>query len=257
MEYRNLVVEKENGYVLAAINYPPANALGQGVLKDINTLLDECLKDSEIRTIVITGTGDKLFSAGADISEFASMQAGIKPEIEGHDVFLKIEKYPKPVIAAIQGSAFGGGNELALACHLRILSDLAKIGLPEVNLGIIPGWGGTQRLPRLIGKTKALEIMLTGQPLSAEEALNCGLVNKVVPAEQVLPEAKALAARLAQGAPIAIREILKAVTEGMETTIDEGIKIEKAGLNVALASEDGKEGPKAFFEKRRANFQGK
>ncbi|WP_027365637.1 enoyl-CoA hydratase-related protein [Desulfotruncus alcoholivorax] len=257
MEYTKLIVEKQDGYIVAAINNPPANALGQPVLADLNALLDESLNDKEVRAIVITGSGEKLFSAGADITEFASIQAGGAPKISGHDVFLKIENYPKPVIAAIQGSAFGGGNELAMSCHLRILSASAKIGLPEVKLGIIPGWGGTQRLPRLIGKTKALEVMLTGDPLSAEEALNYGLVNKVVPADQVLNEAKALAAKLAKGAPIAIREILKAVTQGLNTTIEEGIKIEQAGSAVVFASEDAKEGGMAFFQKRPPNFQGK
>lgn len=257
MEYTKLQVERLDGYVVAAINHPPANALGQGVLSDLNTLLDESLNDSEVRAIVITGTGEKLFSAGADITEFAGLQAGGKPKINGHDVFLKIENYPKPVIAAIQGSAFGGGNELAMSCHLRILSAAAKIGLPEVKLGIIPGWGGTQRLPRLIGKTKALEVMLTGDPLSAEDALKYGLVNKVVPADAVLTEAKALAARLAKGAPLAIREILKAVTQGLNTTIEEGIKIEQAGSAVVFASEDAKEGSTAFFQKRPPNFKGK
>lgn len=257
MEYTKLLVEKENGYVVAAINNPPANALGQGVLSDLNTLLDECLGDDGVRAIVLTGSGEKLFSAGADITEFASLQAGNVPKISGHDVFLKIENYPKPVIAAIQGSAFGGGTELALACHLRILSASAKMGLPEVKLGIIPGWGGTQRLPRLIGKTKALEIMLTGEPMSADEALSYRLVNKVVPAGAVLPEAKALAARLAQGAPLAIREILKAVTRGLNTTIEEGIKIEQAGSAVVFASEDAKEGSTAFFQKRPPNFKGR
>ncbi|MCZ4093099.1 enoyl-CoA hydratase-related protein [Ensifer psoraleae] len=246
---------------MAAINHPPANALAQRVLIDLNTLLDESLEDPEIRVIVLTGTGEKLFSAGADITEFDSVQAGDKPKennpkIEGNDVFSKIENYPKPVIAAMQGSAYGGGTEISLACHLRILADTAKVGFPEVKLGIMPGWGGTQRLPRLIGKTKALEMMLTGDPLSSAEAFSFGLVNKVVPASQILTEAKALAARLAQGAPVAIRGILKAVTKGLETTIDEGIKIEDAASAVVSASEDAKEGPRAFLEKRRANFQG-
>jgi len=257
MEYTKLTVEKENGYVVAAINNPPANALGQTVLSELSNLFDECLNDDDVRAIVLTGTGEKLFCGGADISEFSSIQDGSKPRISGHDVFLKIENFPKPVIAAIQGSAFGGGNELAMSCHLRIISASAKLGLPEVKLGIIPGWGGTQRLPRLIGKTKALEVMLTGDPLSAEEALEYGLVNKVVPADQVLAEAKKLAARLAKGAPIAMREILKAVNQGLNTNIEEGIKIERAGSAVVFATEDAKEGPKAFFEKRPPNFKGK
>lgn len=257
MEYTKLNVTREDGYIVAAINNPPANALGQPVLGDLNNLLDECLTDDTVRAIVITGTGEKLFSAGADIKEFGSIQGGNKPKINGHDVFLKIENYPKPVIAALQGSAFGGGNELAMSCHLRIMAESAKVGLPEVKLGIIPGWGGTQRLPRLIGKTRALELILTGDPLSAEQALNYGLVNKVVPADQVLEEAKKLASRLAKGAPLAIAQILKAVTQGLNTTIEEGIKIEQAGSAIVFASEDAKEGSMAFLQKRQPNFKGK
>ena len=257
MEYKMLLVEKEKGYIVAAINNPPANALGQAVLLDLNTLLDQCLNDDEVRAIVITGSGEKLFSGGADIKEFASLQSGERPKISGHDVFLKIENYSKPIIAAVQGSAFGGGNELAMSCHLRVLSESAKVGLPEVKLGIIPGWGGTQRLPRLIGKTRALEIMLTGDPMTAQEALKYGLVNKVVPAEAVLSESKALAARLAKGAPVAIREILKAVNKGLNTTIEEGIKIEQAGSAVVFTSEDAREGAIAFFQKRSPDFKGK
>lgn len=257
MEYTKILVEKENGYVVAAINNPPANAISQTVLGELDNLLDESLADDEVRSIIITGTGEKLFSAGADISGFSAIQEGNAPKISGHDVFLKIENYPKPVIAAIQGSAFGGGNEMAMSCHLRIMAASARIGLPEVKLGIIPGWGGTQRLPRLIGKTRALEMMLTGDPLSAEDALRYGLVNKVVPAGAVLAEAKALAARFAQGAPLAIREILKAVTRGMNTSIEEGIKIERAGSAIVFASEDAKEGSKAFFQKRQPVFKGK
>lgn len=256
MEYTKLLVEKENGYVVAAINNPPANALGQGVLLDLNTLLDECLNDGEVRAIILTGSGEKLFCAGADITEFAAIKAGNKPKINAKDVFMKIERYPKPVIAALQGSAFGGGNELAMSCHLRILSESAIVGLPEVKLGIIPGWGGTQRLPRLIGKTKALEVMLTGDPLTAKEALDYGLVNKVVPAGEVMAAAKKLGSKFAKGAPLAIREILKAVNEGLETSIDEGLKIEQASSAVVFASEDAVEGGKAFFEKRPPNFKG-
>ncbi len=257
MENTKLVVAKEEGYIVATINNPPANALGQPVLGDLNNLLDECLNDDTVRAIVLTGAGEKLFSAGADIKEFASIQAGNRPKISGHDLFLKIENYPKPIIAAIQGSAFGGGNELAMSCHLRILADSAKIGLPEAKLGIIPGWGGTQRLPRLIGKTRALEVILTGEPLSAEQAYEFGLVNKTVPAGQVLEEAKKLAAKMAKGAPLAIREILKAVTQGLNTTLEEGIKIEQSGTHIVFASEDAKEGSKAFLQKRTPNFQGK
>jgi len=170
----------------------------------------------------------------------------------------KIENYPKVIIAAMQGTALGGGLELACSCHLRIMSESAKVGLPEVKLGIIPGWGGTQRLPRYIGKTKALEMILTGDFMTAQDALNLGLVNKVVPASAVLDEAKALAKKLAGGAPVAQREILKAVNKGLETTLEEGVyKVEGAGSAVVFASEDAKEGAIAFFQKRPPNFQGK
>jgi enoyl-CoA hydratase len=257
MDYLKLTVEKENGYVVAAISNPPANALSQAVLVELHSLLDQCLADSEVRAVVIAGSGEKLFSGGADITEFAFMQAGGSPLIDGNTVFSMIENFPKPVIAAIQGSAFGGGCELVLSCHLRIMSASAKIGLPEVRLGIIPGWGGTQRLPRLIGKTRAMQMILTGDPLAAEEALACGLVNSVLPAEEVLAGAKALAARLAGGAPLAIREIVRAVTKGLDTGIEEGLKIEADGFKTVFASEDAKEGAMAFFQKRPANFQGR
>ncbi|MFZ5634869.1 MAG: enoyl-CoA hydratase-related protein [Bacillota bacterium] len=256
--YEKLVVEKDDGVVVAAINHPPANAMAQGVLRDLNQLLDESLEDDSVRVIIITGTGEKLFCAGADISEFASIQAGNAPRINGNDVYFKIENYPKVVIAALQGSAYGGGLELACACHLRVMADNAKVGLPEVKLGIIPGWGGTQRLPRYIGKTRALEMILTGEPIDAKTALDYGLVNRVVPAGSVVDEAKALAKKLAAGAPIAQREILKAVIKGLETTLEEGVyKVEGAGSATVFASEDAKEGPMAFFQKRPPNFRGK
>ncbi|WP_027718207.1 enoyl-CoA hydratase-related protein [Desulfovirgula thermocuniculi] len=257
MPYAKLVVERENGYLVATINNPPVNALSQAVLKELSLLLDECLNDEGVRAIVLTGSGEKLFSAGADINEFKDVREGKEPEISGQELFSKIENYPKPVIAALQGSSYGGGTELALACHLRILSASAQMALPEVRLGIIPGWGGTQRLPRLIGKTRALLAMLTGDPIGAQDALAWGLVNKVVPAGDVLAEAKALAARLAKGAPLAIREILRAVNQGLNTTIEEGLKIERAGSAVVFASEDAKEGSLAFFEKRPPNFKGR
>jgi len=257
MDYRKFSVEKENGYVVATISNPPANALSQAVLGELDSLLDSFLPDDTVMAVVITGSGEKLFSAGADITEFALMQAGNQPEIDGNTVFNKIENFPKPVIAAIQGSAFGGGCELVLACHLKIMSAAAKIGLPEVKLGIIPGWGGTQRLPRLIGKSRAMQMALTGDLLTAEEALACGLVNSVLPPEEVLSGARTLAARLAKGAPLAIREILRSITQGIDTNMEEGLRIEAAGFKTVFGSEDAKEGPMAFFQKRPANFQGR
>lgn len=257
MEYQILKVEKESGYIVAAIDNPPANSLGQQALLELNLLLGQCLNDDGVRAIIITGAGEKLFSGGADIKEFAGYQSGERPKIGGHDVFLKIESYPKPIIAALQGSSFGGGTELAISCHLRVLSESARMGLPEVKLGIIPGWGGTQRLPRLIGKTRALEMMLTGEPITAATALEYGLVNRVVPPGRVLPEAREMASLLAQGAPLAIREILRAVTLGLEADIKEGISIELQGSAAVFASQDAVEGATAFFQKRKPSFKGR
>jgi len=256
--YEKLNVEQEGMVVVAAINHPPANSMGQGVLRDLSDLLDKCEHDDNVRVIIITGTGPKLFSAGADITEFAGYQAGKVPEYNGNEIYFKIENYPKVIIAALQGSAFGGGLELACVCHLRIMAEEAMLGLPEVKLGLNPGWGGTQRLPRFIGKTKALELMLTGDFMPAKEALALGLLNKVVPAAEVLTTAKKLAKKLANGAPVAQREIMKAVRLGLETNLREGVmEIEQAASKALLFTEDFKEGAKAFLEKRAPNFKGR
>ncbi len=185
-EYEKLKVEQDGMVVVAAINHPPANSMGQGVLRDLNDLLDKCEKDDNVRVIIITGSGPKLFSAGADITEFADLQSGKVPKYDGNEIYFKIENYPKVIIAAMQGGAYGGGLELACSCHLRIMAEEATLGLPEVKLGLNPGWGGTQRLPRYIGKTKAMELMLTGDFMPAKDALALGLLNKVVPAAEVL-----------------------------------------------------------------------
>jgi len=257
MGYKKLVVEKENGYAVATMNNPPANALSTIVFADIDKFLDECLDDDEVRVLIITGSGEKVFSAGADIKEFADIRSGKIPTSIGQDLFNKIENYSKPVIAAIQGSVFGGANELAMSCHLRILASTARVALPEVTLGITTGWGGTQRLPRLIGKTKALEYLLTGDLISPEEALSYGLVNKVVPAEQVLPEAKKLAVKIAKNAPLAIREFIKAVNVAVNSGLEQGLELEREGSKIVFASEDAQEGIAAFFAKRNPVFKGK
>ena len=257
-EYEKLTVEQDGMVVVAAINHPPANSMGQGVLRDINDLLDKCENDDNVRVIIITGSGEKLFSAGADITEFADIQAGKVPKYNGNEIYFKIENYPKVIIAAIQGGAYGGGLELACVCHLRIMAEEATLGLPEVKLGLNPGWGGTQRLPRFIGKTKALELMLTGDFMPAKEAQKLGLLNKVVPAAEVLATAKKLAQKLAAGAPVAQREIMKAVRQGLETNLYEGVTKVEFGASKALQfTEDFKEGAKAFLEKRAPNFKGK
>lgn len=255
-EYEKLKVEQDGMVVIAAINHPPANAMGQGVLRDLDDLLNKCLNDDNVRVIVLTGTGEKLFSAGADITEFADLQKGKIPKYDGNEIYFKIENYPKVIIAAIQGGAYGGGLELACCCHLRIMSESATLGLPEVKLGLNPGWGGTQRLPRIIGLTKALELMLTGDFMPAKEAATLGLLNKVVPKEKVLEEAKALAKKLAAGAPLAQREIMKAAKLGMEASLKEGVLvIERAASKALQYSQDFAEGSRAFLEKRPPQFK--
>ncbi len=257
-EYEKLKVEQDGMVVIAAINHPPANAMGQGVLRDLDDLLNKCLNDDNVRVIVLTGTGEKLFSAGADITEFADLQKGKIPKYDGNEIYFKIENYPKVIIAAIQGGAYGGGLELACCCHLRIMSESATLGLPEVKLGLNPGWGGTQRLPRIIGLTKALELMLTGDFMPAKEAATLGLLNKVVPKEKVLEEAKALAKKLAAGAPLAQREIMKAAKLGMEASLKEGVLvIERAASKALQYSQDFAEGSRAFLEKRPPQFKGR
>jgi enoyl-CoA hydratase/carnithine racemase len=257
-EYEKLKVEQDGKVLIAAINHPPANAMGQGVLRDLDDLLNKCLNDDNVRVIVLTGTGEKLFSAGADITEFADLQKGKLPKYDGNEIYFRIENYPKVIIAAIQGGAYGGGLELACCCHLRIMSESATLGLPEVKLGLNPGWGGTQRLPRIIGMTKALELMLTGDFMPAKEAATLGLLNKVVPKEKVLEEAKALARKLAAGAPVAQREIMKAAKSGMEASLREGVLvIERAASKALQFTEDFAEGSRAFLEKRPPQFKGR
>lgn len=257
MEYKNIIFDLAEKVALITLNHPPVNSINSALLEDLSDVLDKLSRDPEARVLVITGAGEKAFSAGADITEFAEIRAGKKRAVDVHELFFRIENFPKPVIAAINGYALGGGCELAMSCHLRIAAREAKMGLPEVRLGIIPGWGGTQRLPRLIGKAKALELMLTGDQISAEEALRLGLVNGVVPRAELLGETKKLAGRLAAGAPLAMQAILRAVTKGLEVPITEGINFEKEGSALVFNSEDAKEGSRAFLEKRAPVFTGR
>ena len=257
-EFEKIKATLEGAVLVAIIDSPPANALGQGVLRDLSALLDQAQADEAVRVIVLGGQGPKLFSAGADIGEFAGLQAGVVPEYNGNEIFSRIETFPKVVIAAMQGAAFGGGLELCLCCHLRVMSEKAICGLPEVKLGFMPGWGGTQRLPRLIGKTKAMELILTGDFISANQALALGLVCALAPAEETVAHAVKLAQKLAAGAPLAQREIIKAIHDGLQTTVADGVKnVEGAGVATLLGSQDFKEGAKAFLEKRKAQFVGR
>lgn len=257
-DYEKIKVELDDGVLVATLDSPPANALGQGVLRDLSAMLEQARDDAAVRVLVITGQGPKLFSAGADIGEFAGLQSGVVPKYNGNEIFFSIENFPKVVIAAMQGAAFGGGLELCLCCHLRVMSEKAICGLPEVKLGFMPGWGGTQRLPRLIGKTKAMELILSGDFLGAKDALALGLVNALAPAEETLAQAKQLARKLAAGAPLAQREIIKAVTTGLQTPcLEDAVKkVEGGGIATLLGSQDFKEGAKAFLEKRKAEFKG-
>ena len=256
MAYETITVEKEGNIGIITLNRPPTNAVNFALLEDVEKALNQFEADKEVRALIITGAGEKGFSAGFDITEAArAAEIGDK----GRAIYTRIERFPKPVVAAINGYALGGGCELAMACHFRIMinAEKAKIGCPEVNLGIIPGWGGTQRMPRLIGKTRALDMLVLGKRINAPEALEIGLINKVSQPGELMKDAKELAGRLAKQAPIAVKCILDSVNRGLETTIDEGLKIEGKNLNEVSSTEDAIEGMTAFMQKREPQFKGK
>jgi enoyl-CoA hydratase len=229
-------------------------------VKEITVAFEELGADSNIKAIVITGAGDRGFVAGADINELAAMktsQEAINKVSLGHKMANTIEGINQPVIAAINGFALGGGTELALAADIRIAADTAKMGLPEITLGIIPGYGGTQRAPRLIGKSRAKMLIMTGDMISADEAYSLGLVDKVVPAAELMNTAKEMAKKMASRAPIALIMAKKAINDGMETDLDRGLSIEIAYGTIAQMSEDRVEGTTAFLEKRKAQWKGR
>lgn len=233
------------------------NALNRQTILELQQAFDELRAAEAVRVIILTGAGGKAFVAGADIAELAELEplAGREYGLCGQHLFRAIELFPKPVIAAINGYALGGGLELALACTFRLAADHAKLGQPEVKLGLIPGYGGSQRLPRLLGAGRALELLLTGEPIGAAEALACGLVNHVVPLAELLPRAEALAARIAANAPLAIRMCLEAVRHGLEMNLEDALVWESSLFALLCASADMKEGARAFLEKRPARFQ--
>jgi enoyl-CoA hydratase len=258
MQYENLLVENNDGIVVLTINRPKAlNALNRQTLSELRQFFGEdAFKIDGLKGIILTGSGEKSFVAGADISEFSGLdaQGGLEMSQNGHDIFFMIERFPKPVIAAINGFALGGGCELAMACHLRVASEKAKFGQPEVNLGIIPGYGGTQRLIQYLGKTKALELLMTADMVGAEEAYRLGLLNYVVPAGEELAKATELLNKIAAKAPIAIQKVIDCVNAYFST---EGFEREVIEFANTVNTEDFKEGASAFLEKRSANFQGK
>lgn len=259
MPFDNLLLEREGPVAVVTINRPAVlNALNTATVGELRAALLDLQRDQAVRVVILTGAGEKSFVAGADIKELAEQTpiGGRELARTGQAVFNLVEDLGKPVIAAINGYALGGGCELAMACTLRLAADTAKLGQPEIALGIIPGYGGTQRLPRLIGRGRALEMMLTGAPITAAEAHRVGLVNQVVPAAELMTRARDLARTLAQQAPIAVRYILQAVTHGLEMPMDEALAYEATFFGLLATTGDMREGTRAFLEKRKPEFRG-
>jgi enoyl-CoA hydratase len=259
MSFDNLTVQRESRVARLTVQRPHRlNALDASTLDEIRHAVLDLQQDDSIRCVIITGGGDKAFVAGADINEIASdtPDGARRRALHGQHVFDLIEQLGKPVIAAVNGFALGGGCELAMACTLRIAADTARFGQPEINLGLIPGFAGTQRLARLVGKTKAMELILTGNSISAPEALAIGLVNRVVPAADLLSDAGALAAELAAKPPIALRYAMEAMNKGLEMPFADACRLEASLFGLVTATADMKEGTKAFLEKRKPEFQG-
>jgi enoyl-CoA hydratase len=259
MPYHTLLTSLENNILTVTINRPDKlNALNKDVFDELNDLLGEVYKNEEIRSVIITGAGSKSFVAGADITEFngLSVDEGKNLAEKGQKIFQKLENAPKPIIAAVNGFALGGGCELAMACHFRIASDNAKFGQPEVNLGLIPGYGGTQRLVQLIGKGRAIELLISGNMIDANTALQYGLVNAVVPQEELLDKAKNILSVVNTKAPLAIAKCIEAANAVYDESKN-GFAVEIAGFGNCFATEDMKEGTSAFLEKRKPTFTGK
>ncbi len=260
MNLENILYNVENGVAVVTFNRPKVlNALNNQTIEELAEVVEDLEKNETVKGAIITGSGEKAFIAGADINELSGMDSldGKAFARKGQKVYLALENLAKPVIAAVNGYALGGGCELAMACHIRIASENAVFGQPEVNLGIIPGYGGTQRLPRLIGKGPALEIILSGKMISAQEALRLGLVNSVVRADQLMDEAKKLLATILSRGPLALKYALEAVNHGLNMSIEEAMDYEASLFGLLCATDDMKEGTKAFLEKRQPVFKEK
>jgi enoyl-CoA hydratase len=258
MAYENVLYSVESGTAIITVNRPRAlNALNRKTMEEICAAFGQAENDPNAHGIILTGAGEKSFVAGADINEIHEMNglAGKSFAVFGQGVLNYIENHPKPAIAAVNGFALGGGCEIAMACTMRIASENAKFGQPEVKLGIIPGYGGTQRLARLIGEGRAMEMILTGEAIDAREALRIGLVNKVVPQTELMATAKAILAKIYEMGPVAVKLAKEAVRRGLEGTLADGLKVEQDLFSITCGTADMKEGTKAFIEKRKAGFK--
>ncbi|MFJ5562905.1 enoyl-CoA hydratase [Lysinibacillus xylanilyticus] len=249
----------EDGVAIITIARPPANALSRGIIAEVNAVLDEVENDDTVRVLVLHGEG-RFFSAGADIKEFTEVTSGdefSKLASTGQQVFERVESFSKPIIAAIHGAALGGGLELAMSCHLRFVTESAKLGLPELQLGLIPGFGGTQRLPRYVGVAKAAEMMFTSEPISGTEAVQWGLANRAFTDEALLEETLKVAKKIAKKSPVALKAAIQTLQYAKPASFYEGIEVEAKSFGTVFVSEDAKEGIQAFIEKREPVFTGK
>lgn len=251
-------VSKEDSVVVMTVDHPPVNVLSSQAITELNRAIDDALADASVKVVILTGAGPNVFIAGADVKEIAQINSAQEAEelaLKGQTVINKIESARKPFIAAINGICLGGGNELAMACHVRIASDRAKFGQPEILLGIIPGFGGTQRMLRLCGQAKARELILTGDNITAQEALRIGLINKVVPDGEVLKQSLGLAKKIISKGRHAVELIQQAIYEGSKLPLEDALKLEARLFGKVCETNDKKEGVKAFLEKRQPKFQ--
>ncbi len=260
MDYNNILSEFDDGIEIITINRPSKlNALNRETIGELNQALSDANSDDEVKVIILTGSGEKAFVAGADISEFAhfDVNQGKQLAADGQELLFDfVESLSTPVIAAVNGFALGGGLELAMSCHFRIASDNAKMGLPEVSLGVIPGYGGTQRLTQLVGKGRAMEMITTAGMINAEQALDYGLVNHVLPQEELLEYCNGVAAKIMRNSPVAVGAAIKAVNASLKKGVN-GFRVEIEQFGYCFGTEDFKEGTSAFLEKRKADFPGK
>ena len=259
-DFQNIRFEKKNHIAYITVDRPKVlNALNMATMQELKQAFAAAKDDADVRVVILTGGGEKAFVAGADIGELSQHTPVSAKEYthQGQAIIDAIENLGKPVIACINGFALGGGCELAMACTMRLASDNARLGQPEVKLGLMPGYGGTQRLPRLVGKGIAMQLVLTGEMISAQEAHRIGLVNEVVPAAELIPRAEAIAAKIIANAPLAVQYSMEAVNRGLDLPLSDGLFLEATLFGVVCATEDKDEGTKAFLEKRPAQFKGK